>query len=100
MENKSFTTTLVVDQTAKEVFDAINNVRGWWSEDVKGATNKLNEEFSYHYEDIHRAKIRIIEFVPDQKVVWHVVDNYFNFIKDKKEWTDTKIIFEIEKEGK
>jgi hypothetical protein len=100
MDNKSFTTALVVDQTAKEVFNAINNVRGWWSEDVKGITDKLHEEFSYHYEDIHRAKIRIVEFVPDQKVVWHVVDNYFNFTKDKNEWTDTKIIFEIEKKGK
>jgi uncharacterized protein YndB with AHSA1/START domain len=100
MKDKSFTTTIVVDQTAKEVFDAINNVRGWWSEDVVGATDKLNEEFTYHYEDIHRAKIRIVEFVPDQKVVWHVVDNHFNFTKDKKEWTDTKIIFEIEKKGK
>lgn len=100
MKNKSFTTTIVVDRTAREVFDAVNNVRGWWSEDVKGNTDKLNEEFSYHYEDIHRCKLKIVEFVPEEKVVWHVVDNYFSFTKDKKEWTDTKIVFEIEKQGK
>ncbi len=100
MKEKSFSTTIMVDQTPKEVFNAVNNVRGWWSEDVKGNTSKLNDEFSYHYEDIHRAKIKIIEMVPGQKVVWHVVDNYFNFTKDKKEWTDTKIVFEISKEGK
>ncbi len=100
MKNKSFTTTIEVDQTPREVFDAVNNVRGWWSVDVMGDTTKLNEEFSYRYEDIHRARIKIIEMVPQERVVWHVVDNYFNFTKDKKEWTDTKIIFEISKHGK
>lgn len=100
MGNKSFTTSIAVDNTPKEVFDAVNNVRGWWSEDVKGNTNMLNEEFSYHYEDIHRARIKVIELVPQEKVVWHVLDNYFNFTKDKTEWTDTKIVFEITREGK
>ena len=38
--------------------------------------------------------------VPGKKVVWHVLNNYFNFVEDKSEWKDTKMIFEIaEKEG-
>src|SRR5687767_14296154 len=100
MENQSFTTTILVNQTPNEVFNAVNNVRGWWSEEVEGNTNQLNDEFKYHYEDIHLAKLKVIEMVPNQKVVWHVVENYFNFTKDKKEWTDTKIIFEISRQGK
>jgi hypothetical protein len=101
MNNQSFTTTLQVDQTPKEVFDAITNVRGWWSEEIEGGTAKLNDEFLYHYKDVHMAKMKLIEVVPGKKVVWHVLDNYFNFIEDKTEWKDTKIIFDIsEKDGK
>ena len=87
----------MVDQTPKEVFNAINNVRGWWSEEIEGGTDKLNDEFDYHYEDVHSCKMKLIEVIPDKKVVWLVLDNYFNFTKDKSEWKDTKIIFEISK---
>jgi hypothetical protein len=45
--------------------------------------------------------MKLTEVVPDKKVVWQVLSNYFNFTKDKSEWTGTKIIFEIsEKNGK
>ena len=81
MATSDFTTTILVDQTPKEAFDAINNVRRWWSEEVEGTTDKLNAEFDYHYKDVHICKMKIIEFVPEQKVVWLVLDNYFNFIK-------------------
>ena len=99
MSTQDFTTTLLVDQSPMEAFDAINNVRGWWSEEIEGGTQKLNDEFTYHYQDVHRCKMRLIEVVPDKKVVWLVLDNYFNFTKDKSEWKGTKVIFEISKQG-
>ncbi len=101
MTKSDFTTTLLVDQSPKEVFNAINNVRGWWSEEIEGSTEKLNDEFSYHYEDIHRCQMKLIEVIPGKKVVWLVMDNYFKFTKDKSEWKGNKIIFEItEKDNK
>ena len=41
--------------------------------------------------------MKINEFVPGKKVVWLVLDNYFNFTEDKTEWKGTKIIFEVSK---
>jgi hypothetical protein len=98
--NQDLTITLLVDSTPREAFDAITNVRGWWSEEIDGRTDELGE-FEYHYQGIHRCTIRITGLVPGKKVVWHVVDNYFNFVKDKSEWKDTDIVFEIaRKNGK
>ena len=97
MSAQDFTTTLLVDETPKQAFDAINNVRGWWSEEIEGSTDTLNSEFDYHYEDVHRCKIKIVELVPNKKIVWSVLDNYFKFTKDKSEWKGTKIIFDIAK---
>jgi uncharacterized protein YndB with AHSA1/START domain len=99
MTAPNFTTTILVGQTPNEVFTAITNVRGWWSEEIEGTTNKPNAEWTYHFEDVHRCKMKIVEFVPGQKVVWLVMDNYFSFTKDKSEWKGNKIIFEISKKG-
>lgn len=101
MTTTDFTTTIMVDQTPEEAFNAINNVRGWWSEEIEGSTNKLNDEFNYHFEDVHRCKMKLTEVIPNKKVVWQVMDNYFKFTKDKSEWTGNKIIFEVsEKDNK
>src|SRR4051812_26151948 len=95
MPTPDFTTTITVDQTPAEVFNAINNVRGWWSEEIEGSTDKLNDEFKYHYEDVHRCQMKLIEVVPNQKVVWLVQDNYFKFTNDANEWKGNKIVFDI-----
>ncbi|MES2382187.1 MAG: SRPBCC domain-containing protein [Bacteroidota bacterium] len=99
MNNQNYTTSFLVDQSPEAVFNAINNVRGWWSEQIEGSTNKPDAEFNYHYQDIHICKMKIVESIPNQKVVWLVMENYFNFTKDKTEWKDTKISFEITQQG-
>jgi hypothetical protein len=77
MSTTDFTTTLLVDQTPNEVYNAITDPRKWWSEEIEGGTDKLYDEFDYHFEDIHRCRMKLIELVPGRKVVWLVMDNYF-----------------------
>ncbi|MGN6568357.1 MAG: SRPBCC family protein [Flavipsychrobacter sp.] len=100
MENKDFTSTILVDKSPTEAFAAIKNFRGWWSEDIEGETDKLGATFFYHYKDVHLSKIKLIEEVPGKKLVYQVIDNEFSFTKDKTEWINTKLIFDLTAKGK
>jgi hypothetical protein len=99
MRTQDFTTTFSVDQTPQQVFDAINDVRGWWSGEVEGGTEKLGDEFTYRVEGAHYSKQRITETIPGKKIVWHVLEARLGFVKDKSEWKGTDIVFEIAKRG-
>lgn len=99
MKDRDYTTSFTVDQTPQQVFAAINTPRKWWSEEIEGSTDKLGEEFKYHFKDVHRCTIKIVELIPGEKIVWLVLDNYFSFTMDKTEWKGTKITFNITKKG-
>lgn len=99
MDQRDFSTTLLVDQTPREVFNAVNNVRGWWSGDIEGSTDRLNEEFTYQQQDLHYCRMKITELVPDTRVAWLVTESSISFVQDKGEWTGTTVRFDISREG-
>jgi hypothetical protein len=95
MDNQNYTTSIFVDRTPEEVFDAINNVRGWWSGEIEGVTDKPGAEFTYRSSGVHTSKQKITEFISGKKIVWHVLDARISFVEDKREWKGTDIVFEI-----
>jgi hypothetical protein len=100
MNNKDFTATLLVNQTAGEAFDAINNVGAWWSTSFEGGTEKLNGVFTVRFGEVFITS-KVVELIPGKKIVWLVIDCNKPWLKNTKEWTGTKISWEISaKDGK
>jgi hypothetical protein len=99
MSEQNFTAVFTVDQTPEEAFAAINDVRGWWSGEIEGTTDKLGKEFTYRYKDVHYSKQKITELIPGKKMVWLVKDSHLNFTQDPTEWTGTEITFAVSKKG-
>jgi len=98
MKQQDYHTSMIVDATAHEAFSYINSVTKWWTENLEGSSQKLNDEFTIRFEETWKT-FKIIEFVPDKKVMWLVTDCYLPWNNDKKEWKGTKISFEIAEKG-
>jgi len=94
-QRDDFAATVLLDEGPEAVFAAVVNVRGWWSENIEGPTDRQGEEFIYRYQDVHRCTIRVSELTSPTRVRWQVVDNSFNFTNDKREWIGTEMTFHI-----
>lgn len=99
MNEQHFTATILVDKSPMEAFDAINNPRAWWGQNIDGRTDRLGEEWTYRYKHLHESRQKVVELVPGGKVAWHVVDANLSFLADKTEWKGTTIVFEISPKG-
>ena len=95
MENQDYHATITVSQTANEAFTAINSVSKWWTEKLEGSSEKLNDVFTVDFGDNNFVTHKLIEVIPDKKVVWVVTDCYLSWFNDKTEWKNTKMSFEI-----
>ena len=95
MKKQDYHASITVNATPQEAFKNINSVTKWWTENLEGSSQKLNDEFTVRFGDVHYSRQKLVEVVPDKKIVWFVTDSKLNFLKDKQEWNDTKISFEI-----
>jgi len=103
MKKESFTYSFKSSKTPGAVFELLLDIEQWWSglyeETIKGKSHKLNDEFSFEAgSGIHYSKQKLIELVPDKRIVWLVTTSRLNFLSDPGEWTNTKICFDISKE--
>lgn len=98
MKHETCTIAIEVSKSKAEVFNhLIHDVSKFWPEELEGECAKLNDEFIFRSGNSHYSKNKVIEWVPDKKVVWLVTDSIRK--TDNFEWTGTKMIFELTTKG-
>lgn len=96
-KNVSYSTGIEVPFSPAFVFEHVNNVSRWWPENFEGESTKLNDEFILKTGDVHFSKQKIVEFIPDKKVVWLTTESIRK--TDNYEWTGAKMTFELTPEN-
>jgi len=95
--NKSFTTTIEVINSPREIFHRITaDVARWWGgKDLSGQSINIGDEFVVNHPGAHYSKQRLVEVIPDRRVVWLVTGSKLTWLHNQEEWTGTKMIFDI-----
>ena len=97
MKKQDYNATIVAKTSAAEAFSNFNRVSAWWTENTEGDTDSLDSVFTIHFGEAF-VTFKVVEFIPEKKVVWLVTDCYLHWLNDKKEWKDTRISCEFSTE--
>ena len=92
-----YTVAIQLERSPNDVFNHVINLSKWWPEEFEGESIKLNSEFILRTGDSHYSKNKVVEFLPDKKVVWLATEGIRK--TDNFEWTGTKMIFELTPHG-
>ena len=94
MKNQDYTTSMNVTASAHKVFKSINSISKWWTENVEGSSQKTDDTFTVHFGQTF-ITLKIVESIPEKRIVWLVTDCNKHWLQNKKEWNDTQIIWKI-----
>lgn len=100
MSTQNFTHPFTTSRFPEEVFNTLINPKNWWigfhNEIISGKSENINDAFIFDAGNgVHHSVQKLIEINPDKKIAWEVIDSSLTFLKNSKEWTGTKITFEI-----
>jgi hypothetical protein len=96
-KSANYTVEIEVAKSPDDVFNHVINLSKWWPEEFEGESIKLNTEFVFRTGDTHYSKNKVVEFVPNKKVVWVTTESMRK--TDNYDWTGTKFIFELTSKG-
>jgi hypothetical protein len=64
MKEQDYHASIIVNASAHEAFKSINAVSKWWTENLEGSSQKLNDEFTVRFDDVHVSKQKLVEVIP------------------------------------
>jgi len=70
-------------------------VSEWWKVTVIGSSEKQNDLFTVGMGGDSFFNFTVTELIPGKRIGWLVTDCYMPWYADKKEWTNTRLIFEL-----
>ena len=95
MENKNFNRSISVNINASEIIKKISKVPEWWGVTFSGNSEKQNDKFVVKMGGDSFFNFTVTEIIRDKKVVWLVTDCNMPWYSDKKEWANTKLLFDF-----
>ncbi len=95
MEKNDFTRSISAAVSAEEAIKKISNVPGWWGITFSGSAEKQGDQFVVKMGGDSFFDFTVTELAPRKKVVWLVTDCYMPWYNDKKEWANTRLIFDL-----
>ena len=97
MKTNDFNSSFSAKISADEAIKKISKVPEWWGITFTGSAEKLNDKFVVKMGGDSFFDFTVTELLPGKRIVWLVTDCYMPWYSDKKEWANTRLIFDLKR---
>src|SRR5450432_4108133 len=95
IKNNDFISSISARISADQAIIRICNVPQWWGITFSGSSEKQNDKFIVKMGGDSFFNFIVEELIPGKRVIWLVTDCNMPWYADKKEWANTRLIFEV-----
>jgi uncharacterized protein YndB with AHSA1/START domain len=95
MEKNNFSSSFSASISADEAIKRASKVPEWWGITFSGSSEKQNDQFIVKMGGDSFFDFTVAELIPGKRIVWLVTDCNMPWYSDKKEWANTKLIFDV-----
>jgi len=95
MGNNDFNSSISAKISADDAIKKISNVPEWLGVTFTGNSEKQNDKFTVKMTGDSYFNFTVTELTPGKRVVWLVTDCHMPWYSDKKEWANTRLIFDL-----
>lgn len=99
MNSPNYYCSITVPVTAREAFEKVCRVKDWWAINFTGCADQLYDRFTVHFARTTWGMMEIIGIIPNQRIVWKVVDCYLPIFSDPTLWKGNQIVWDIIPDG-
>ena len=95
MKKRDFNSSISAKISTDDAVKRISKVPEWWGVSFTGSSEKQHDQFIVKMGGDSYFDFTVTEIIPGKKVVWLVTDCNMPWYSNKKEWTNTKLIFDL-----
>jgi len=99
MEKNDFNCSFSVNISANEATEKISNIPKWWGVNFTGSAEKQGDKFTITMGGDSFFNFTVAELIPGKRIVWSITDCNMPWYADKKEWANTKLIFDLREDN-
>ena len=95
MEKNDFHCSISAMISPNEATEKISKVPDWWGITFSGSSEKQHDKFTVKMGGESFFNFTVTEFIAGKRIAWLITDCNMPWYSDKKEWANTKIIFDL-----
>jgi hypothetical protein len=95
MENQDFTCSITANIPGGEAIKKIGNVPCWWGVSFTGSADDQGDDFVIKMGGDSFFNFTVTELFPGERLVWLCTDCNMPWYNDKKEWANTRLIYDL-----